>query len=164
GKAYLRAMGIVPILKRQPRFSRALLGHAQSAFYGGRTSAHIRKVPVPVVYVDFLAMYPTVNSLMGLWRFVTAERIRAIKNSSAERIRAIKKCVADIEQMLRETQAHPEMWFDPANWPRLTAFVRVVPNGDILPMRAKFAEGSAEWQVALNHLYSGEAPNEGLWF
>jgi hypothetical protein len=49
GKAYLRAMGIKPVLERQPDFPTAYLGHAQSAFYGGRTSAHIRKVAVPVV-------------------------------------------------------------------------------------------------------------------
>ena len=45
----------------------------------GRTSAHIRKVTVPVVYTNFLSMYPTVNSLMDLWRFVTALE----QNSSA---------------------------------------------------------------------------------
>ncbi len=72
GKAYLRAMGIPPILERQPDFPKRYLGYAQSAFFGGRTSAHIRKVPVPVVYTDFLSMYPTVNSLMDLWSFVTA--------------------------------------------------------------------------------------------
>jgi hypothetical protein len=49
GKAYLRAMGIRPILERQPDFPPAYLGHAQSAFFGGRTSAHIRKFVVPVV-------------------------------------------------------------------------------------------------------------------
>ena len=76
GKAYLRAMGIQPILQRQPDFPEEYLGYAQSAFFGGRTSAHIRKVAVPVVYTDFLSMYPTVNRLMGLWRFVTAQEIR----------------------------------------------------------------------------------------
>jgi hypothetical protein len=49
GKAYLRAMGIPPILERQPDLPKRYLGYAQSAFFGGRTSAHIRKVPVPVV-------------------------------------------------------------------------------------------------------------------
>ena len=44
---------------------------------GGRTGAHIRLPPVPIVYTDFLSMYPTVNSLMGLWNFVIAERIVA---------------------------------------------------------------------------------------
>src|SRR5205807_6636214 len=49
GKAYLRSMGITPVMERQPDFPKKFLGHAQSAFFGGRTSAHIRKVPVPVV-------------------------------------------------------------------------------------------------------------------
>src|SRR2546425_12696729 len=35
GKAYLRAMGIDPILERQPNFPKRFLGHAESAFYGG---------------------------------------------------------------------------------------------------------------------------------
>jgi DNA polymerase type B, organellar and viral len=80
GKAYLQAMGIRPILDRQPDFPKAYLGHAQSAFFGGRTSAHIRKTAVPVVYTDFLSMYPTVNSLMGLWQFVTAREITIVEH------------------------------------------------------------------------------------
>jgi hypothetical protein len=75
GKAYLRSMGIKPVLQRQSDFPARILGYAQSAFFGGRTSAHIRKIAVPVVYTDFLSMYPTVNSLMNLWKFVTARKI-----------------------------------------------------------------------------------------
>src|SRR5207249_3668970 len=75
GKAYLRTMGITPILERQPDFPKKYLGYAQSAFFGGRTSAHIRKIAAPVVYTDFLSMYPTVNRLMNLWSFVVAEKI-----------------------------------------------------------------------------------------
>ena len=73
-------MGIKPILQRQRNFPKAFLGHAQSAFFGGRTSAHIRKVPVPIVYTDFLSMYTTVNSLMDLWRFVTARKITVVEH------------------------------------------------------------------------------------
>ena len=62
------------------RFSQGIPWDAASAFFGGRTSAHIRKIPVPVVYVDFLSMYPTVNSLMDLWRFVIAKEIRVGEN------------------------------------------------------------------------------------
>ena len=78
GKAHLRKMGIAPILERQPQFPKQYLGYAEAAFFGGRTSAHIRKVPVPVVYTDFLSMYPTVNALMGLWRYVIAEEISIV--------------------------------------------------------------------------------------
>jgi len=94
GKAYLQAMGIPPILERQPDFPKRYLGYAQSAFFGGRTSAHIRKVSVPVVYTDFLSMYPTVNSLMDLWSFVTAREIGIVEH-----------CQAEIETFLRQVTA-----------------------------------------------------------
>jgi len=106
GKAYLRVMGIKPILERQKSFSKEYLGYAQSAFFGGRTSAHIRKVPVPVVYTDFLSMYPTVNSLMDLWRIVTAREIKVIDH-----------CQSDIEAFLRGLSA--ERLFDLATWKQL---------------------------------------------
>ncbi len=70
---------------REPDCPIAFYGFSQSSFFGGRTSAHIRKYPVPVVYTDFLSMYPTVNSLMGLWRFVTAREIRVWKLSGGNR-------------------------------------------------------------------------------
>ena len=78
GKAYLRAMGIRPVLERQPDFPARTLGRGMVAYYGGRAECRIRRTPVPVVYLDFLSMYPTVNSLMGLWELVTARRIRAV--------------------------------------------------------------------------------------
>jgi hypothetical protein len=152
GKAYLRAMGIEPILERQPDFPAAYLGFAQTAFFGGRTSAHIRKIPVPVAYVDFLSMYPTVNSLMGLWRFVIAREVRVVEH-----------CQAGIEQFLR--MLTPEKMFCQATWKRLPAFVKLIPNADLLPSRAKYSVVSNDWQVALNYLYPPDySPSEGLWF
>jgi hypothetical protein len=152
GKAYLREMGITPILERQPDFSKSHLGYAQSAFFGGRTSAHIRKMAVPVVYTDFLSMYPTVNSLMDLWRFVIAQRIEVIDH-----------CQKEIEEFLANLK--PEDLFKPANWKHLTAFVRIIPNGDILPFRAKFNAQTNDWQVAVNHLYAeNDDPDDALWF
>jgi hypothetical protein len=153
GKAYLRAMGIPPVLERQPDFPASIIGHAQSAFFGGRTSARIRRVAVPVVYTDFLSMYPTVNTLMGLWRFVIAHKIHVVRN-----------CVPEIVALLQECERRPDICFGPATWPKLTAFVRVEPNGDVLPMRGKFSEDRNDWQVAINHLYGGDAPNDSLWF
>jgi hypothetical protein len=152
GKAYLRAMGITPILERQSVFPAAYLGFAQTAFFGGRTSAHIRKIPVPIVYLDFLSMYGTVNSLVGLWRFVIAREVRVVEH-----------CQAEIDQFLR--MLTPEKLFCPATWKQLPAFVKLIPNGDILPSRAKYSAASNDWQVALNYLYPPDhSPSEGLWF
>jgi hypothetical protein len=102
-------------LERQTDFPAAYLGYAQTAFFGGRTSAHIRKVPVPVVYVDFLSMYPTVNSLMDLRRFLIARQVR------------VKRCRAEVEQFLG--QLTPARLFCQDTWKRLPAFVKLIPNG-----------------------------------
>lgn len=151
GKAYLRAMNIPPILKRQD-FPLRYLGYAQTAFYGGRASAHVRKVPVPVVYCDFLSMYPTVNSLMSLWEFVIAKRIRVVRN-----------CRKQIQALLQSLDL--DRMFDPSIWPDLTAFVRVIPDGDILPVRAQYSDESNDFQVAVSHLYAqSNNPNDGIWY
>jgi hypothetical protein len=151
GKAYLRVMGINPILERQD-FPKKYLGFAQSSFFGGRTSAHIRKVAVPVVYTDFLSMYPTVNSLLGLWAFVTAREITIVKN-----------CKSEIETFLSSLTA--EKLFQPSTWKQLAGFVKIIPDGDILPSRGKYNPETNDWQVAVNHLYARQDnPDQALWF
>jgi hypothetical protein len=154
GKAYLHRMGINPIMQRQRKFSKAYLGHAQSAFFGGRTSAHIRKVPVPVVYTDFLSMYPTVNSLMDLWRFVTARKITVVE-----------RCQHEIIAFLQQLTVNAADLFKTETWKHLTAFVQVIPNGDILPSRGRYNEESNDWQVAVNHIYVDHNDStQALWF
>ena len=150
GKAYLAAMGIPPVLARQPDFPAEYLGFAQSAFYGGRTSAHIRKVPVPVVYTDFLSMYPTVNVLMGLWRFVTARQIVVVPN-----------CADEIRRFLGRISL--DRCFDSKLWTRLPAFVRIRPNADFLPIRARFNEATRDWQVAMSVL-TADSDADALWY
>jgi hypothetical protein len=152
GKMYLREMGITPILEHQPDFPQRYFGFAQTAFFGGRTSVHVRKVPVPVVYTDFLSMYPTVNSLMGLWQFVTANEIKVVEH-----------CANDVERFLK--QLKPSDLFKPETWSHLPAFVKLIPDGDILPCRSKYSAGGNDWQVGINYLHAAnEDSNSALWF
>jgi hypothetical protein len=153
GKAYLQAMGIRPILERQPDFPREYLGYAETAFFGGRTSAHIRKVSVPVVYTDFLSMYPTVNNLLGLWSFVIAREIKVVEHCQSEIVEFLRKLV-------------PEDMFMPEMWKSLGGFVKVIPNGDILPCRAKYSVESNYWQVGLNHIYAedNDGQQQAFWY
>jgi hypothetical protein len=152
GKGYLRDMGIKPVLQRQSNFPPMYLGFAESAFYGGRTSAHIRKFPVPVVYTDFLSMYPTVNSLMGLWQFVTARKISVVRNCTKQVIRFLGRL-------------SPSDLFNPKTWKQFPAFVRVIPDEDILPFRSKFNPDTNDWQVSVNYLSAGSKKrNDALWF
>jgi hypothetical protein len=149
GKAYLREMGTSPILDRQKNLQ-PYIGYAQSAFFGGRTSAHIRKFPVPVVYTDFLSMYPTVNSLMDLWTFVTAKEVRVRTG-----------CNDEIKSFLE--QITPDRLFEQSTWKQLTAFVRIVPQGNILPSRAKYNPATNDWQVGINYVYAGNS-DDALWY
>ena len=153
GKAYLQAMGIPSRLGIQPNFPKHLLGFAQSAFFGGRAGAHIRKSIVPVVHTDFLSMYPTVNSNMNLWSFVIAKEIRYVEH-----------CVSEVHAFLNNIT--PEKLFAPSTWKQLTGFVKVIPDDDILPSRAKYSEETHDWQVALNCLYADPSSplDQGLWF
>jgi hypothetical protein len=68
-KAYLKAMGVIEPFKKFG-LSPHHLGVAMQSYYGGRAEVRIRHTPVPLVYTDFLSQYPTVNTLMELWKLL----------------------------------------------------------------------------------------------
>ena len=154
GKAYLRAMGIEPVLVRQPDFPKEVLGYAMNAYFGGRAECRIRRCAVPVAYTDFTSMYPTVNALMGNWDLLTARRIEVV---DARR---------ETEELLARVSV--DSCFAPDLWPQLRVLVKVRPSGQALPTRARYdrrrAAGSARdhkkerqsqsWQIGIDHLTS----------
>lgn len=158
GKAYLAAAGIRPPAEHSD-VEPARLGHAMTAYFGGRTEVRVRRAPVPVRYVDFASMYPTVFALLRLWDWVIAGRL--VAEDATEDTRALLAA-------LDRAALH-----DPAVWPRLAGvFCRVRPHGELLPVRAQYAgsldvggdrltaTGSAAWTIGLNKL---EADID-LWF
>ncbi|MGH1573240.1 hypothetical protein ACRAWG_24445 [Methylobacterium sp. P31] len=145
GKAYLEAMGIQPWRVVQPDFDPTLTGAIMSSYYGGRAEVHIRREIVRTLYCDFASMYPTVCTLMGLWRFVIARGV-SHEDATAE-VRAFLDS-ADVESLR-----------DPTFWPALTVLVEVEPNADIFPVRAKYGEEPVA-TIGVNYLSS----NRPLWF
>jgi hypothetical protein len=144
GKAYLKQMGVRPFREVRPDFPPHLTGIIMSAYFGGRAEVHWRREIRQVLYCDFLSMYATVCTLMGLWRFVIA---RGIEWSDAtEKIRALVNSIS-LDDLQR-----------PEFWPLLTTIVRVSPHADIFPVRAKY-DGKSQ-TIGLNYLTS-EIP---LWF
>jgi hypothetical protein len=144
GKAYLAAMGILPVLERQPDFPRDVLGFFIAAYYGGRAECRIRKVAVPVVYLDFLSMYPTVCSLMDIWQLLICEHIGVEQGDAV--IREVQTFLDGIT---------PNRCFDPQVWRRFVGLVQIMPDGDVLPVRAHYG-GEAAWQIGVNPLTSRE--------
>jgi hypothetical protein len=149
-KAYLREAGITPPVERSA-VPRERIGWAMSAYYGGRSEVHIRGVPLPVRYADFTSMYPTVFALMGLWRWVIAERLTTADATD------------DARALLAGATREP--LHDPALWPRLAGvFCRVRPSGELFPVRARYGSpdggGPGAWTIGLNEL---EAAHD-IWY
>jgi len=118
------------------------------AYYGGRAECRIRKNIQPVVYCDFLSMYPTVNTLMRLWRILTAASL------------VVVDATAEVRSFLNRITL--DQCFEPAIWPKFTFFALVEPCDDILPVRAPYAEGKRAFNIGVNPLtYSHPIPFAG---
>ena len=137
GKAYLTQMGVQPLLVSQ-EIDRASFGPIMCAYYGGRAEVRIRRTITEVIYTDFKSMYPTVNTLMGLWRFVIAEGYQVSDGTADVRAFLASVTLDDLQ--------HPD------TWRRLPAICRVRPDEDLFPVRAKY-DGQVN-TIGLNHLSS----------
>ncbi len=153
GKAYLRAMGVRPPMDRPNHVPDEVLGRSMAAYYGGRAECRVRRVPLPVRYVDFTSMYPSVFGLEGLWRWVVCDHFE------------VEDATGDARAYL--ASATREGLHDPAAWPPLAGVVcRVRPAGELLPVRARYGAdpdggaGNPAWTIGLNRLH---APVE-LWY
>jgi hypothetical protein len=145
-KAYLEAMGVNEPAKQFAGFPKRALGDAMCAYYGGRCEAHIRRTIVPVVYTDFLSMYPTVNSLMQLWLLLTADRIEVVD------------WTAQAQEFLNDVSL--DRSFDPSLWHDLLFFGQIHPDDDVLPARAEYSSEMRGWNIGVNPL-TCDAP---LWY
>lgn len=145
GKAYIRAMGIQPWRKVQPDCPRDLLAKIMGSYFGGRSEVRIRREIRQVMLCDFLSMYPTVCTLMGLWRFVIADGM-AWRDSTDE----TRAFLANVDLSALQSQYA---------WRGLTTLVRILPDADIVPVRAAYQQ-EAQNTIGANFL-TCETP---LWF
>lgn len=145
GKACLKSMGVKPWRECQPDFDPAIIGKIMASYYGGRSEIGIRRSERQVMLCDFLSMYPTVCTLMGLWRYVIAEgtQCQDATKSARELLKGIS--LADLQSK--------------AAWRNLAVLVRVEPDADIFPVRANYAE-AVQPTIGLNYLTN----ENGQWF
>ncbi len=138
GKAYLRAMGIVEPMRKFKDIPPKIHGIAMAAYYGGRAECRIRRWPVPVVPVDLTSEYPSVDALLGIWDVLTAARLTT--EDATEDVRALLAKIT-LDDLFR-----------PAFWKQLSFFARIVPEGDILPVRSVYGSKSGTCNIGLNAL------------
>ncbi len=145
GKAYLREMGVKPWRETSQVMPSGLIGQIMSAYYGGRAEVRLRRVVRQIAYCDFLSMYPTVCTLMKLWRFVIADG--AEQSDATAEVRNLLAAVS-LDRLQR-----PEFWAG------LPVIVHVRAEGDLFPVRTRYGQ-EPNYTIGLNHLTS-EQP---LWF
>jgi hypothetical protein len=145
GKANFAEMGIEPWFNVQKDIPRKLLAQILSAYFGGRSEVRIRRELRQVMLCDFLSMYPTVCTLMGLWPFVIGKGM-TWRDGTVKVTRILKSWT------LKDLQ-------NKANWRKLVALVQVAPNGNVFPVRAQYNDG-ADGTIGANYLSS----KTGLWF
>jgi len=138
GKAYLRAMGIVEPMRKFKDIPPKIHGIAMAAYYGGRAECRIRRWPVPVVPIDLTSEYPSVDALLGIWDVLTAARLTT------------KDATNDVRAVL--TDVTLDKLFDPAFWKSLNFYARIMPEGDILPVRSVYGGKSGTCNIGLNAL------------
>lgn len=139
GKGHLKEMGIVPLRGMQPDFPNALSGMILSSYFGGRSEVHLRRLLTRVLYCDFRSMYPTVCTLMGLWRFVIAKGM-TWRDSTTETSALLDRITIDSLKTQR-------------SWRELCTIVQIAPDDDILPVRANYG-GESQAKIGLNYLRS----------
>ena len=137
-KAYLTAMRITPPLVKFGNIDPSELGATMTAYYGGRAEARVRRTAVPVVYTDFLSMYPTVNTLLGLWDWLIAEELQVVDATDE-----VKRLLANITL---------DECFDPVLWKQLGFYALITPKDDIVPVRAQYDGASDAFNIGVNRL------------
>ena len=146
GKQLLRQMGVMNFDSKNPDFPKELIGKGMSAYYGGRTECRYRKKPARVTVLDFKSQYPSTFSLMGLWRFMVAEKVGYEEYTELTR------------DIVNKTTL--ESLTDRKVWENMMILCEVEPEEDILPLRSNYHPTLRATTIGLNHVTS-ERP---MWY
>ena len=147
GKALLKQMNIQPLLYHGWKgLCQGDFGPIMSTYYGGRAEVRIRRKATEIIYCDFKSMYPTVNALLGLHAFLTADGFKQFDATSEVRKLLDEIGLADLKK--------------PDVWQSLHAIVQLKPDGEALPARASYSPDKTNLTIGLNHVHS----NQPLWY
>jgi hypothetical protein len=145
-KAYMREMNVVP----PPEKFKApdeILGIAMQAYFGGRAEVHVRRTRVPVMRLDFVSQYCTVNTLLRNWEILTAASVK------------FPDATKDVRRLLDSIARNPDRCFDRELWPAFRFYALVQPDHDIFPVRAAYNDRDRDrLNIGLNYFSSA------VWF
>ena len=142
GKQALSQLNIKPFMQQTPDFPPKILGKLMSAYHGGRCECRIRKTPIKVTVLDIFSTYPTVTLLFGLWEVVIADKIQYVDDTE------------NIQRLIDEFTFEDALNRD--FWKLLNVLVEIESDGDILPVRAKYADEDGTFNIGVNRIKSND--------
>jgi hypothetical protein len=146
GKNTLKAMGIIrPEIKF--KISNKKLAPWVQAYYGGRSEDRIRHEVVPVVPVDFTSEYPSCCANLGLFSILTAARLNIVDDTE------------NVREFL--AQVTLEKCYKRKTWRDLNFVARVMPDGDVLPVRTVY--GGVSQNIGNNYLHPNPAHPQAVY-
>lgn len=148
GKAFLKKIGINSFAKQNKRFPPKVLGYVMMTYYGGRTEVRIRKQPKKASYIDFTSMYPSIFTLIGMYRFLIADKI-TYKNTT-------KTTQEFLNNVKLDDVAEKE------TWKKFVTICKIRPDDDILPVRSTYDPKNVTTNIGINHLKSTDGT--ALWY
>ena len=100
---------------------------------------------MPVMRLDFLSHYCTVNTLLRNWEVLTATSVEFLDTTE------------EVRQLLCLVARNPDLCFDRQLWPELRFFALVHSDHDIFPVRAAYnIKERDRLNIGLNYLKSEE--------
>lgn len=126
---------------------RRIFAPIMETYYGGRAEVRLRRMIMEVLYCDFKSMYPTVNALLGFNEYLIAKGFETFDRTEDVRAFVDHIQIGDLQK--------------PETWKKLHAIVKVSPNEDIFPARAKYSEAVMRQHGATNYK-SSHSPTIGL--
>jgi hypothetical protein len=140
-KAQYTAMGILPP-EQKFNIPEKIQGIAMQASAGGRAECTIRRMPLPITYLDFHAQFSAINSLLDCREILCAERLEFTDFTAGAR--------EMIERVKLDDCWRPEFWRKNLRW-----FALVEPQDDVVSVRAKFGQrGDSDPTLGWNFLSS----------
>ncbi|MEL4305256.1 DNA polymerase [Methanococcoides cohabitans] len=137
GKYALASLGVVPFRVQNPEFPPEIVGNIMASYYGGRCECMVRKKTRKTTVLDFTSMYPTLVLEMDLWKYIIADSIETHDVTDE-----VKEMLPNINHSYLQ---------DSNKWKDFVVLVKMVPCGDILPVRMDYKK-EGMLNVAQNYL------------
>jgi hypothetical protein len=123
----MREMNIIKPLEKF-KVPDEILGIAMQAYFGGRAEVHIRRTRVPVMRLDFVSQYCTLNTLLRNWEVLTAASVE------------FPDATKNVRHLLNGIARSPDKCSDRELWPDFRFFALVRAEHDIFPVRAAYKD------------------------